>query len=93
MSSIDEEFTMSVELVPGLKKRPEDAELLKLYGLYKQATIGNCNTSAPTFCLNYIKDNAKWNSWNKYKGMKIEKAKEAYTNFVLELVEKYGLKK
>lgn len=27
-----------------LKKKPNDAELLELYGLYKQATIGDVNT-------------------------------------------------
>lgn len=31
-------------MVHQLKQRPNDEELLQLYGLYKQATMGNCKT-------------------------------------------------
>jgi acyl-CoA-binding protein len=29
--------------------RPGEADLLRLYGLYKQATLGDCNTRRPWF--------------------------------------------
>lgn len=37
-------FEEAAESVKNLKKRPTDNELLELYGYYKQATIGDCNT-------------------------------------------------
>lgn len=33
-----------MEEVKNLKQAPKDEELLELYGLYKQATVGDVNT-------------------------------------------------
>lgn len=38
-------FDEAAERVKTLTKRPTDMELLELYGLFKQATIGDNNTS------------------------------------------------
>jgi diazepam-binding inhibitor (GABA receptor modulating acyl-CoA-binding protein) len=40
--------------------------LLNLYGLYKQATLGDCNTSKPSFFD--PKGQAKWTAWNDNNG-------------------------
>lgn len=58
--------------------------LLKLYGLYKQATEGDINIEKPTnfFDLAGI---AKYNTWNDLKGMSKEEAKQKYIAIVKEL--------
>ncbi len=36
--------------IKNLFKKPTDNEMLQLYGLYKQATIGNVNTVGMEYC-------------------------------------------
>ena len=47
-----------------------DDELLMVYSLYKQGTVGDVNTNRPGM-LDF-KGKAKWDAWEKLKG----KAKE-----------------
>jgi acyl-CoA-binding protein len=39
-----QQFNESAESVKNLTKRPSDDELLELYALYKQGTVGNNDT-------------------------------------------------
>lgn len=39
-----QEFEKAAKEVNELKNKPSNDELLKLYGLYKQATVGDVNT-------------------------------------------------
>jgi len=41
-----QKFTESAENVKKLSKTPTDEELKELYGLYKQATVGDINTGS-----------------------------------------------
>ena len=41
------EFLDAAEKMKNLKAKPTDDELLALYGLYKQATVGDINTTRP----------------------------------------------
>ena len=43
-----------------------DDEMLKLYGLYKQATVGDVNTDRPGM-LDFA-GKAKWDAWSGNKG-------------------------
>ncbi|XP_023224832.1 acyl-CoA-binding protein-like [Centruroides sculpturatus] len=86
--SLDESFNKAAEDVKNLKSRPTDQELLELYALYKQATIGDCNTSRPGMLD--LKGKAKWEAWNGKKGMSQNDAKEAYVKYASELIAKYG---
>lgn len=88
--SIEETFNKAVENSSNLKSKPIDQELLDLYGLYKQATVGDCNTERPG--LLDFKGKSKWDAWNSRKGMSADEAKEAYVNRVNTLIETYGLK-
>ncbi|KAI8366049.1 acyl-CoA-binding protein [Radiomyces spectabilis] len=65
-----------------LPKKPSDDDLLQLYGLYKQATIGDCNTNKPTFD---IKGRYKWTAWDNLKGMNQAEAETQYIAKVEEL--------
>ena len=87
--SLNEQFILSIELVKGLNKKPNDSELLKLYSLYKQGTIGNCNIDKPGIFS--FKELAKWKAWNEQKGKKKDIAKFEYCEYVMILSEKYGV--
>jgi hypothetical protein len=39
-----QDFQQAAEDVKKLTKKPTDDEMLKVYGLFKQATVGDCNT-------------------------------------------------
>lgn len=52
----------------------EDA--LVLYGLFKQATVGDVNTGRPGIFS--PTDRAKWDAWNTRKGTSQDDAKEQY---------------
>lgn len=72
-----------------MKTTPSDNDLLELYGLYKQALVGDCNTDKPGF-LDF-KGKAKWEAWNGRKGTSSEQAKELYIAKVNGLVDTVGL--
>jgi len=61
-----------------------DENMLKLYGLYKQATVGNNNTEKPSFYQ--IEAKAKWNAWEGNKGKSQEQAKVEYIAVVEGLI-------
>jgi len=85
-----EAFVKAAEEVKNLKSKPADDEMLKLYGLYKQATIGDVNTDRPGM-LDFA-GKAKWDAWSGNKGMAKEKAETDYTEVATGLITKYGLK-
>ena len=72
--------------VKKITNKPSDSDLLILYGLYKQATIGDCNTDRPGF-LDF-KGKSKWDSWNNYQGKNQEEAMKLYIEKAKELIEK-----
>ena len=60
-----------------------DENKLAIYALFKQGTIGDCNTSRPGM-LDF-KGKAKWDAWDGKKGMSQEDAKAAYVELLKEL--------
>ena len=56
---------------------------IKLYSLYKQATIGDCNIPKPSI-LNRIA-NYKWYAWNNLKGMTKETAQQQYIDIYINI--------
>ncbi|CAK9798684.1 Acyl-CoA-binding protein homolog [Anthophora quadrimaculata] len=85
--SLDQKFEEAAEAVKTLTKRPRDEEFLQLYGLFKQAKVGNINTAKPG--VFDMKGKAKWDVWKSKEGMSQSDAKEAYITFVNTLLEKY----
>ncbi len=63
-------------------KNLSNDELLTLYSLYKQATVGDCNTERPGM-LDF-KGKAKWDAWNGIKGKSQTDAKKEYVQTVLK---------
>jgi diazepam-binding inhibitor (GABA receptor modulating acyl-CoA-binding protein) len=85
---LHQNFLKAVDIINNLKNRPTDNELLKLYGLFKQANIGDNNSPEPGYID--IKGRLKWNSWSSNIGKTKENAKNEYINYVMELFAKYN---
>jgi diazepam-binding inhibitor (GABA receptor modulating acyl-CoA-binding protein) len=81
-------FEEAQERVKKLSRRPANAELLELYGLYKQATEGDAKGSRPG--LLDLKGRAKFDAWVSRKGIAPAAAKVRYVSLVDGLVEKLG---
>jgi diazepam-binding inhibitor (GABA receptor modulating acyl-CoA-binding protein) len=64
----------------------DNETLLCLYGLYKQACEGNCNTPKPNFYD--LKGIAKWSAWYENEGMDKVTAMRRYVRKVNKLLEK-----
>ena len=82
------EFTKAAEDIRTLTVKPTDYELLDLYGLFKQATVGDCNTNRPG--MFDMKGKYKWDKWNSHKGMNKEEAEKKYIELVQSLLSKYS---
>uniref|UniRef100_A0A1Q3FR78 Putative acyl-coa-binding protein n=1 Tax=Culex tarsalis TaxID=7177 RepID=A0A1Q3FR78_CULTA len=86
--SLDQKFNESAEKVKTFTKRPTDQELLELYALFKQASVGDNTTDKPG--MFDLKGKAKWQAWADKKGTSQDAAKEAYVKLVEELSAKYA---
>ncbi|KAL1285628.1 Acyl-CoA-binding protein [Trichinella pseudospiralis] len=82
------EFEEVAEQVRRLKSRPADDELLELYALYKQATVGDASGEKPG--MFDFKGKSKWESWKKIKGMSKIDAMNEYIKKAKQIINKYG---
>lgn len=85
--SIEHDFKMACDVAKLLPRRPTDDELLGLYGLYKQATLGDCNETRP-FALDF-KGRAKHDAWASLKGVDRVRAKKSYIGYVRDLANRH----
>jgi diazepam-binding inhibitor (GABA receptor modulator, acyl-CoA-binding protein) len=76
-----EEASRNVKL---LDEKPCDQDLLELYGLYKQSTVGDVNTERPSFWD--LVGKSKWDSWKSYEGLSIDEAKDKYIELANKLM-------
>ncbi len=89
MENEKDQFLEAVANAPRLNGTPTNDEKGTLYGLYKQATVGNVNTSQPYFYD--VMARGKWDAWNSHKSKSVDQAKQEYITFVNALIAKYGL--
>merc|ERR1712183_201316 len=85
-------FQTAAEEAKNLAAKPTNDEMLKLYSLYKQATVGDCNTSRPGMLSTDLAGKAKWDAWNKMKGKDKSAAEAEYIDHVEQLKATYGTK-
>ncbi|CAH02180.2 long-chain fatty acid transporter ACB1 [Kluyveromyces lactis] len=81
-------FEEKAKAVNELPSTPNNDELLKLYALYKQATVGD-NTKEKPGMFN-LKDRYKWDAWELLKGTSQEDAEQQYIELVDQLIKKYA---
>ncbi|XP_060540630.1 acyl-CoA-binding domain-containing protein 7 [Pantherophis guttatus] len=87
--TLQTDFETAAVKVTKLKSKPTDDELKELYGLYKQATVGDNNTECPG--ASDLKGRTKWEAWNLKKGISKDDAMKAYISKANELIQKYGM--
>ena len=80
MADLNADFEAAVASSKKLSQRPDNAMLLKLYGLYKQATVGDNAEKKPGF--SDMIGRAKWDAWNGMKGVGSDAAKQQYGDLI-----------
>lgn len=80
MSDLSTRFQAAVAESTNLSERPDNATLLKLYALYKQATLGDPTDPRPGFADMVAR--AKWDAWNALKGQSADEAMQAYIDLI-----------
>jgi acyl-CoA-binding protein len=84
---LESDFQSAVDKTKNFTKRPDNQELLDLYGLFKQATDGDVTGERPGgFDFKAI---MKFDAWEKNKGKAKEQAMNEYVAFVNKLAESY----
>lgn len=83
MADLKARFDKAVAESKNLPEKPDNATLLKLYALYKQATAGDVEGKRPGFTD--MVGRAKWDAWNEVKGQSHEDAMQAYVDLVESL--------
>lgn len=74
--SLTEKFEDAQKRVNALTSRPTNEQLLELYALYKQATLGDATGKRPGMLD--IKARAKFDAWDGKRGTSKDTAMEAY---------------
>lgn len=83
MSDLKSRFDAAVAQSKSLSERPDNATLLKIYGLYKQATSGDNAEKKPGF--GDMVGRAKWDAWNGLKGTSADDAMQQYIDLIASL--------
>lgn len=83
MQTLEELFEDAKKRVMELREKPGNDVMLELYGLNKQATIGDINIDKPGM-FDFVAA-AKYNAWEAKKGLSKEDAQQQYINFVAGL--------
>ena len=83
MSDLNATFEAAGANSKKLTERPDNATLLKIYALYKQATSGDNEEKKPSF--SDMVGRAKWDAWNKLNGTSSDDAKQQYIDLVQSL--------
>lgn len=82
MTDLKTQFEAAARQAQKLPRKPDQETLLKLYALYKQATLGDVSGKRPGFTD--MVGRAKWDAWSKVKGQSSAVAMQAH----IDLVEK-----
>ena len=83
MSKLKTQFEAAVANSKNLSERPDNATLLKLYALYKQASTGDNTEKKPGFTD--MVGRAKWDAWNTLKGTSANDAMQQYVDLIKSL--------
>jgi diazepam-binding inhibitor (GABA receptor modulator, acyl-CoA-binding protein) len=86
MADLQAQFQQAQDDVNGLSERPDNETLLRLYALYKQATVGNATGERPGG-FDFVK-RAKFDAWSELSGMTPENAMREYVQLAAKLAHK-----
>ena len=83
MAELQAAFESAVANSKSLSERPDNATLLKLYALYKQASTGDVSEKKPGF--GDMIGRAKWDAWSGLKGTAQDEAMQQYVDLIASL--------
>ncbi len=83
MADLKATFDKAVADSKNLPDKPDNATLLKIYALYKQATTGDVDGKRPGF--SDMVGRAKWDAWNEQKGKDGKDAMKDYVDLIESL--------
>jgi len=83
-NSEQKDFENAVAAAKSLRERPDNEDMLLLYALFKQATLGDIDAPKPGF-FDFV-GVAKFEAWEKVRGTSRHEAMSRY----VELVRKLG---
>ena len=80
MSELKAAFDKAMAESKNLSERPDNATLLQIYALYKQASTGDNTEKKPGFSDMVAR--AKWDAWAKLKGTSADDAMQQYIDLI-----------
>ena len=83
MADLKAAFEKAVAESKQLPEKPDNMTLLKIYALYKQATVGDNEEKKPGFTD--MVGRAKWDAWAKLKGTSDKDAMQQYIDLIESL--------
>lgn len=83
MADLKAQFEAAIANSKNLSERPDNATLLKIYALYKQASAGDNGEKKPGF--SDMVGRAKWDAWNGLKGTSSDDAMQQYVDLIESL--------
>ena len=86
--ALSDDFLAAQARVKQLSKTPDASELLELYALFKQGTLGDVSGDRPGM-LDF-KGRAKFDAWSGKRGTSRDAAMQSYVELVSRLAAKYA---
>ena len=83
MSDLKALFEQAMAESKSLPEKPDNMTLLKIYALYKQASVGDVDGKRPGFTD--MVGRAKWDAWNGLKGTAGKQAMQDYIDLIESL--------
>jgi acyl-CoA-binding protein len=83
MADLQAKFDQAVADSKTLPEKPDNATLLQLYALFKQASSGDAGGKRPGF--GDMIGRAKWDAWNAIAGKSKDDAMQEYVDLVESL--------
>jgi acyl-CoA-binding protein len=83
MADLKSRFEKAVAESKKLAERPDNATLLQIYALYKQATEGDAQGKRPGFTD--MVGRAKYDAWAGVKGKSTDQAMQEYVDLIASL--------
>lgn len=83
MTEINSRFEQAAAAAKSLPEKPDNDTLLQLYAFYKQGSAGDVSGEKPGF-FDFVAA-AKYEAWEKLKGLSPDDAKNQYIDLVRKL--------
>jgi diazepam-binding inhibitor (GABA receptor modulating acyl-CoA-binding protein) len=83
MTEINSRFEQAAAAAKSLPEKPDNDTLLQLYALFKQGSAGDVSGDKPGF-FDFVAA-AKYEAWEKLKGLSADDARNQYIDLVRKL--------